>query len=102
MSTPARTTDNRIEDFLLHMEKNQQFLFKNHPDHIILPLFPFLSLVYVVNLYEVMDALKALENDSGGYLMQYDGCIVLAVESVQPRGMDLRLCLIRILEEMIF
>lgn len=102
MFTQAPTMDNRIEDFLLHLEKNQQLLFKNHPDYIVLPLLPFLSLVHVDNLYEILDALTALEKNSGGYLMQYDACIVIAVESVQPRGMDLRLSLIRILEEMRF
>ncbi|EGQ8095639.1 hypothetical protein G4T96_002170 [Vibrio cholerae] len=95
-------TLNEIEQFLLHIEQNEEVVFEQYTDYLLLPIVPFFQLVHVQNTQQVINGLLCFEPASNGFLIRVDGYLTLACEDHSIRDDDLRRITIQLLETMRF
>ncbi|MCO4174553.1 hypothetical protein K8D10_22685 [Aeromonas veronii] len=95
-------TRNEIEQFLLHIEQNEDVVFEQYTDYLLLPIVPFFQLVHVQNTQQVINNLLGFESASNGFFIRVDGYLTLACEDHSIRDDDLRRITIQLFETMRF
>ncbi|ARR51739.1 hypothetical protein ETN89_20995 (plasmid) [Photobacterium damselae subsp. damselae] len=93
---------NEIEQFLLRLEENEQFVFNYRQDDRILAILPFFQLVHVLNLNEIIRFLALLEQLMRGKLVRSNGYLMIALSDDVYDEEELRRLTIQLLEKMRF
>ncbi|MBS0045040.1 hypothetical protein KFE26_22565 [Shewanella sp. M16] len=96
------TPPDDIEYFLQRLEKNEVVIFKNYPDNLLLPIFPFFQLVHVINLEAVLALILQFEIAMKGVFIRVDGFLTLTIAEQDYSEDDVRRLSINLIETMRF
>ncbi len=91
-----------IERFLLHLEQNEGIIFRDCPEHLLLPIMPFFQLVHLVNLEAVIKMLLQIEQMTQGMFIRVDGFITFTIVEQDYSERDVRQFSIKLFELMRF
>ena len=97
----TRTCD-YIQQFLQRLEKNESVIFRDYPDNLLLPVFPFFQLIHLVNLEAVIDLIFQFEMASKGVFIRVDGFLTLTIAEQDYSEDNVRRLSINLFEKMRF
>lgn len=93
---------NEIEQFLLHLEQNENVVYEQHAEYLLFSVVPFFQIVHVINTLRVIQQLLFIESQFSGLLIRVDGYLTLACHEQNRRDDELRRLTIQLLEIMRF
>jgi len=95
-------TSDYVVNFLQRLEKNESIMFRDYPENLLLPVFPFFQLIHLVNLEAVIDFILQFEIATNGVFIRVDGFLTLTIDEQYYSEDNVRWLSINLFEKMRF
>ncbi|AQS37655.1 hypothetical protein Sps_02501 [Shewanella psychrophila] len=91
-----------VERFLQRLEQNEKVIFRDYPDHLLLPIVPFFQLVHLGNLETVIEMILQFEIMTKGMFIRVDGFLTFTIVEQDYLEDEVRHFAINLFENMRF